>query len=222
MLARVLGETVTLEQLETDPHPVLARLRASEPVAWVPVLGGWLVTRYDLALQVMRDARSFTVDDPRFSTAQVVGPSMLSLDGEEHDRHRAPFGAPFRPRAVRERFEAVVVERADALIDGFRARRAAELRREFAGPLAASIMADALGLGQDEIPAMLSWYDRIVAAVTEITEGGRVPDSGRRRSRRCGRDCSRSLWSRRRRFPVIMSSPTPPSCCSAGSRRPRG
>ena len=24
---------------------------------------------------------TFTVDDPRFSTAQVVGPSMLSLDG---------------------------------------------------------------------------------------------------------------------------------------------
>ena len=46
----------------------------------------------------MRDAATFTVDDPRFSTAQVIGPSMLSLDGAEHARHRAPFVAPFRPR----------------------------------------------------------------------------------------------------------------------------
>ena len=99
-----LGATVTLEQLEHDPHPVLARLRASEPVSWLPVLDGWLVTRHDLAVAVMRDADTFTVDDPRFSTAQVVGPSMLSLDGEDHARHRAPFAAPFRPRAVSERF----------------------------------------------------------------------------------------------------------------------
>jgi cytochrome P450 len=175
----VLGETVTLEQLETDPHPVLARLRASEPVAWVLALGGWLVTRYDLAVAVMRDAATYTVDDPRFSTAQVVGPSMLSLDGAEHERHRAPFAPPFRPRAVRERFEEFIAARAHDLIDGFTGRRAAELRREFAGPLAASVMAHALGLGQDEVPEMLGWYERIVAAVTEITAGGRVPDSGR-------------------------------------------
>jgi cytochrome P450 len=80
---------------------------------------------------------------------------------------------------VRERFEGFIAERAHALIDGFAAWRAAELRREFAGPLAASVMAHALGLGQNEVPEMLSWYDRIVAAVTEITAGGRVPDAGR-------------------------------------------
>ncbi|MGO9907807.1 MAG: cytochrome P450, partial [Solirubrobacteraceae bacterium] len=79
-----LGAAVTLEQLDQNPHPVLAKLRKSEPVSWLPALGGWLVTRYDLALQAMRDATTFTVEDPRFSTAQVVGPSMLSLDGEAH------------------------------------------------------------------------------------------------------------------------------------------
>jgi cytochrome P450 len=40
-------------------------------------------------------------------------------------------------------------------------------------------MALALGLEQDEVPEMLSWYDRIVAAVTEITAGGEVPSAGR-------------------------------------------
>ena len=94
---------ITLEALETDPHPLLARLRETEPVAWVPVLDGWLVTRRDLAMQVMRDAEAFTVDDPRFSTGQVVGPSMLTLDGAEHRRHRDPFAGPFRLAPVRER-----------------------------------------------------------------------------------------------------------------------
>ena len=85
-----IGATVTLEQLDGDPHPVLARLREHEPVSWIESLDGWLVTRYDLVLAAMRDPDTFTVDDPRFSTGQVIGPSMLSLDGE---RARAPPGS---------------------------------------------------------------------------------------------------------------------------------
>ena len=177
-----IGAGVTLEQLELDPHAVLARLRGHEPVSWLPALGGWMVTRHDLAVAVMRDADTFTVDDPRFSTAQVVGPSMLSLDGEAHSRHRAPFAAPFRPSAVRERFAQAAETEANRLIDGFAGAGntgPVELRREFAGPLAASIMARALGLAQAEVPDMLAWYDGIVAAVTEITAGHGLPGPGR-------------------------------------------
>src|SRR5581483_9582654 len=95
---------ITLEQLELDPHPVLARLRERAPVTWIPALDAWLVTRRDAALHVMREAATFTVDDPRFSTGQVVGPSMLTRDGDEHARHRAPFADALRLAAVRERF----------------------------------------------------------------------------------------------------------------------
>ena len=80
-----VGASATIAELEgPEPHELLDRLREREPVSWLPVLDGWLVTRRDLALAVMRNAETFTVDDPRFSTAQVVGPSMLSLDGAEH------------------------------------------------------------------------------------------------------------------------------------------
>jgi cytochrome P450 len=137
------------------------------------------VTRHDLAVTVMRGAQTFTVDDPRFSTAQVVGPSMLSLDGKQHARHRRPFAAPFKPRAVRERFAEAAEQEADRLIDSFASTGRAELRREFAGPLAASIMARALGLDQAEVKTMLGWYDAIVSAVTDITAGADVPPRGR-------------------------------------------
>jgi hypothetical protein len=59
-----LGAALTLDQLDTEPYGALARLRAREPVSWVPVLGGWLVTRRDLCIEVMRNAAGFTVDDP--------------------------------------------------------------------------------------------------------------------------------------------------------------
>jgi cytochrome P450 len=173
-----LGAAASVEELDAHPHTLLAQLREHEPVSWVPALRGWIVTRYDLALQVMRDHRSFTVDDPGFSTAQVVGPSMLSLDGTEHARHREPFVPPFRLRPVRDRFTAMVAEEADRLIDRFAPDGRAELRRGFAGPLAAATITHALGLSRNEVDTVLGWYDAIVAAVTDITEGSPPPVSG--------------------------------------------
>jgi cytochrome P450 len=162
-----------------DAHVVLARLREREPVSWVPALGGWLVLRRDLAMQVMVDAETFTVDDPRFSTGRVVGPSMLTLDGDEHQRHRAPFSRPFRLQAVRERFSELVADEVDRLIDAIERAPQAELRRSFAGPLAAAVVTHSLGLRETDTAAVLGWYDAIVAAVTEVTAGGDIPVAGR-------------------------------------------
>jgi cytochrome P450 len=173
-----VGASITLDDLDNDPHPHLARLREQEPVSWLPALDGWLVTRHDRALQVMRDAPAFTVDDPRFSTGQVIGPSMLSLDGEEHARHRTPFLGPFRPGAVRERFVAPVAAETERLIEGFASAGTGELRRSFAGPLAASIITRALGLEASEAQTVLAWYGAIVAAVTEITAGRGITAEG--------------------------------------------
>jgi cytochrome P450 len=166
-----LGAAVTLDQLDDDPHALLARLREREPVAWLPCLDGWLITRHDLALEAMRDDRRFTVDDPRFSTAQVIGPSMLSLDGCEHARHRAPFVGPFRAAAVAGRFAEAAAQRAARLLDELAPAGRGELRRAFAGPMSAAIVTRALGLGEEEIDDVLRWYDAIVASVTEITAG---------------------------------------------------
>jgi cytochrome P450 len=122
-------------------------------------------------VDVLRDARTFTVDDPRFSTAKVVGPSMLSLDGAQHTRHRAPFTRPFRSDEIHAQLASFTRAEARRLVTAIRPRGAAELRRAVAGPLAAAVMAEALGLGETGDPdqadpaQILSWYDGIVAAV---------------------------------------------------------
>ncbi|MBA2741822.1 MAG: cytochrome P450 [Actinobacteria bacterium] len=174
-----IGASATIAELEADPHPLLARLCEHEPVSWLPVLDGWLVTRRELALLVMRDPETFTVDDPRFSTGQVVGPSMLTRDGAEHGRHRDPFGRPFRLDAVRERFTAFVESETDRLIDAIEPAGSAELRRSLAGPLAAQVMVHTLGLANTDTERVLGWYDTIVDAVTQITAGQPLSAAGR-------------------------------------------
>jgi cytochrome P450 len=173
-----IGCGATLRELEKDPHPLLARLRAAEPVSWLAVLGGWLVTRYDLAVRVMRDSVAFTVDDPRFSTSRVVGPSMLSLDGADHARHREPFARAFRPAWGGNQFTGFIEAEADRLISAIQPAGGAELRRQFAGPLAVAVVTDALGLRDAHADTVLSWYAAIVAAVSEVTAGQPVTSAG--------------------------------------------
>lgn len=174
-----IGARTGSGELEEDPHPLLAHLREHEPASWLPALDGWLVTRRDLALQVMRDAASFTVDDPRFSTERVIGPSMLSLDGEEHRRNRDPFAGPFRLADVRARFTEHVAEETERLIDAIEPAGSADLRRSLAGPLAAAVVTRALGFKDADVSAVLGWYEQIVASVTEITAGHPPSAAGR-------------------------------------------
>jgi cytochrome P450 len=188
-----IGAALTLEHLHDDPHPYLARLREAEPVSWVPALGGWLVTRRDLCVEVMRAAEAFTVDDPRFSTAQVVGPSMLSLDGAEHRRHRDPFAAAFRLPEVRERFTKMVEQQARNLVVGLAPRGSAEIRRDLAGPLAVGVVAAALELLDVDPATVLGWYEEIVAAVDRVSAGGEVGASGHQAVESLARHVARTI-----------------------------
>ena len=95
------AETITVDDLESDPYPVYARLRAEEPVAWVPAVNLWLVTRAD-------DVETVTTKPELFS-AQVTdspldrsfgGPTILTLDGAEHLDLRRSLDSKYRPRTV--------------------------------------------------------------------------------------------------------------------------
>ncbi len=174
-----LAASVTPQMLANDPYETLRQLRSSEPVAWIPSLNGWLVTRRDLAVEAMRDATAFTVEDERFTTQQVLGPSMLSLDGPEHERHRKPFAASFRPKTVREGFEEFLFGEANRLVDEVRTDRRAELRTSVAGPLAVNTITRFLQLEGVEPSNVLSWYGDISEAIVGLAEGLAIGDACR-------------------------------------------
>ncbi len=166
---------VSLNELETDPHPALAALR---PVGWVDALDGWVVASRSLALEVMRDPSTFTVDDPRFSTARVVGPSMLSLDGAAHKAHRDPFESPFGLAETRRRFTPVVQQTVTDLIAAIQPGGLVDLRRTVAGPLSVAVVAYSLGLPQASASTVLDWYTAISDSVSGVSAGRQVTPEG--------------------------------------------
>ena len=219
-----VGAAITLADLDHDPHPWLARLRDTEPVSWLPALHGWLVTRHDLAVAVMRDSAAFTVDDPRFSTARVVGPSMLSLDGAAHGRHRTPFTKGFGRAEIHSRLAAFVVAETDRLVAAMRPDGTADLRRALAGPLAVAVVAEARGLSDADPATVLGWYAAIVGSVSALTgepgpgpggEAARQDQARRDKARVAGAEAFGSLSGRL--TAVIESASEPPSLLAAAA-----
>jgi len=125
----------------------------------------------------MLDADTYTVDDPRFSTQQVIGPSMLSLDGVEHRRHRDPFSPPFRAAAIAG-LRTEIEEESRRLLAAVAAEGGGDLRSRVAAPLAVAVMAGVLDLDEVAVSDVLGWYEDIVDAVHVVTAGGAVPQSG--------------------------------------------
>lgn len=166
---------VSIAELAADPHPVWARLRRHGEVVWVPELGGWVTLTRAAGVRVMRDARRFTVDDPRFSTGRIVGASMLSTDGAAHAAHRRPWAEVFKPGPVRDRFTGTVRDEVARLLDRLAAAPAPDLRTGLAAPLATAAMGAALGLDGLEVGQVLDWYRAMVAGVDTVSRGGDPP-----------------------------------------------
>ena len=141
-----LGETITVEALEADPYPLYERLRAEEPVSWVPGVGLWLVTRWDDVEQVDRSPDLFTAETEPSTLNRTFGKNLLGSEGPYHKRIRSIIEPAFRPGSVRPYVDAVIVPAANELIDQFAARGEADLMNEFCEPLSVRVLKQVLGL----------------------------------------------------------------------------
>ncbi|HET7354887.1 MAG TPA: cytochrome P450, partial [Gaiellaceae bacterium] len=162
-----LGAAIAFADLEEQGRlGALARLRAPEPVSWVPALGGWLVTAYPVAREVLTRQEDFTVRSHANLVRASLGTMMLTSDAPAHDTQRAPFDAPFRLRAVRERFERPIAARLDALLAEVAPRGTCELASEVALPFAIGVAGDVLGLSFEDAPKIGRFYDAFAGAMT--------------------------------------------------------
>jgi len=110
----------------SDPYPLYARLRTTEPVHRSP-LGYWVLSRYADIDQVHRDPRCVRGLQPgdgmvaawggwSSPIAAELGSWMLLRDGVDHARFRRTVGKAFHPAAIRSlrtRIRGIV----DALLD---------------------------------------------------------------------------------------------------------
>ncbi|MFZ0625240.1 MAG: cytochrome P450 [Acidimicrobiia bacterium] len=159
---------ISLEDLERDPHPILAELRAAQPVAYVPNLEMWLVTRWDDVVFVCEHPELFTANTDPSWLRECLGENMLTLDGPHHDRlaggMRGPFAGREAGRGLRERLPSIF----DRLIDDFVADGAADLMTAYAEPLANITLLEALGFRQVTWQQLAGWCHGVITGLANF------------------------------------------------------
>jgi cytochrome P450 len=161
---------ITVEQLWDDPYPVYEALREHAPVCHVPAVGLWFVTRWE-------DVEGAAMDPVRFPAAvpgspldrTLGGRNVLTTDGPEQRRLRAPLEPTLRPRAVELTAPATVERIAGELLEGFPDRGSAELMSEFLEPLSVLSLARLIGLGEElEAPTLVRWFAGLVSGTSNF------------------------------------------------------
>lgn len=171
-----LGRVVTLAMLSVDPYPTFARLRAAEPVSWIPEVGMWFITRRADVLRVLRDRATFTTDSPSSLLRETFGAHMLSTEGRQQARYKSQCFPPFRPEAVERHAAAIIKAKAHALVDAF--TQPAELRTAFASPLVLHTVATVLGIRAEDHELLRPLYDDFAAALANFAGDEEVKRRG--------------------------------------------
>ena len=163
-----IGSGITLADLEADPDPILARMRAAEPVCRVPSMDMWLVTRWDDVAYMEAHPELFSAaTDPSF-LARALGPNMLVMDPPAHTRLRDLMLPPFQSGGRSGAFVAgELAALADGIIDGIEGERF-DLMRAYAQPLAAGALAIVLGLDHHGFDRMWSWCEGLVTDIANF------------------------------------------------------
>jgi cytochrome P450 len=157
-----IGETITMQDLETDPYPWYERLRDEEPVSFVPALGLWLVTRWTDVRHVDLTPEVFTAATEPSTLNRSLGTNMLGLDGEDHTFLRAAFEPPFRPKLARPFTETTLVQLADDLLDGLTERNEADLLPTYAEPLSIRALQHMLAMDPLDEADLARWYEGFI------------------------------------------------------------
>lgn len=151
-----------------DPYPTYQYLRESEPMTYVPdsgPLGGfWLATRYEDVKAVLGN-RLFSKDMRPFIPPErqnPVGLSMLFRDPPDHTRLRSLVSKAFTPRMI-EGLEPRISEIADDLVARAREEGEADVIRDLALPLPVIVIAEMLGVPQEDRDKFRAWSGEIIA-----------------------------------------------------------
>jgi len=183
-----LGAAVRLAELDVDPYPILARLRAEEPVSWVPEVAMWFVTRRQVMFDVLRDARRFTTDAPRSTIRDIFGSHMMTTDGDVALRYKRACLHAFRADVLAGEMAPWVRSRTRALIRAAisRAGEASgagsvgiELMEGVATPLAVASALRVLGLPSELSGRIGQWYEAFAEALANFSGDPEVRAGGK-------------------------------------------
>ena len=154
-----------------DPYPLFAALRASDPVMRfdTPRRRGYMVTRYDDCLAILKDPDTFS-SRSNAEAGRVLGRTILEMDGKEHTRHRALIQHAFAPKSL-DGLEALLTSVVHEIIDEFASAPRADLVAQLTERYPIQIIAHLLGIPRADYPTFQRWALELMTFPKDLDVG---------------------------------------------------
>ena len=181
---------IDLESRESirEPARYFGRALADGPVQWSETLRAWVVLDHEGVSEAFRDSDRLSADrieplervaaDRPAAFGQVVELLrgwMVFRDPPHHTRLRAPVRNAFTPRRVGD-LTGLVAGVVDDVV-GKLPEGQVDVRRDFADPLPALVIAAALGVDGDERERFQQWSDDLATVVFSTTPSSMPSDA---------------------------------------------
>ena len=159
-----------------NPYPFYKQLREEAPIFFYGPWGKWILTRYEDVDTLLRDKRlgrvlhnvqeaelseHFSEREAAFEVSRIG--SLLEIEPPDHTRIKNVFHQTFTPKRVRElstKVEALCERLVDDLLK--RSERKADLIADFAQTIPVTVIADLLGIPEQDRHKLVPWSSGII------------------------------------------------------------
>ena len=173
---KVLSDDLMAPEVIIDPHAYYRELREKDPVHWNERWGGWVLTRYDDVVKVLRDSKRFSSDRMAFLARElseedqqrysllfdVLSRWMVFRDPPDHTRLRLLLNKRFTPTAV-DQYRPAVRSIVHDLIDRIEGKGQMEVVRDFAYQVPMTVILALLGAPHLDRDRIKEWSEQLGA-----------------------------------------------------------
>jgi cholest-4-en-3-one 26-monooxygenase len=169
-----------------NPHEVFRELRARRPVHWHGPVdlpsnmeggaarsdGFWAVLGHPEITEINRDWERFRAADGPTLVAfppEMRGTALIWMDPPDHTRLRKLVSSGFTPRMLR-RLDELLVRRADRILDAVAEYGEFNFVSEVAYQLPMHVIADIVGIPEDERPYVFGLTDRMLKGLDRASD----------------------------------------------------
>jgi len=161
---------IDFEAMTVDPYPTYRRLRAEAPVAWLPQLGGWALTRWQECEQVGLDETTWAKENPAGAegiiaqvTDRVVGlRNVLNVDGPDHFDLRAGMDPKLEGREVLRYVDDLVQPIARRYASAIARLGRADLTASYFSPVSVEALGAVMGLSDlVDAETLVRWFNAL-------------------------------------------------------------
>lgn len=158
-----VNDTVTFQDLTNDPYQIYKKMRAQTPLVQVSSLNRVFVTKAADCRYVKDNPEIFSSDDPSTPMERAFeAHTLMRKDGAEHMQERQAMMPAFSPRNLKSVWAPLYEKHAAAYLDRLPKDEVVDLFPLLAGPLAARILAECMGIPDVNDEDMQNWSQALI------------------------------------------------------------